>query len=420
MEFKRYIIFLFVIFFCFSVFAQDMQYTREIVKTLSSQEFFGRGYVNKGDSIAAAYLKKEFIKIGLNKHGDSFFQQYEISINTIIENPVLKFGDNELQAAKDFVVIPNSPDYDGWIRLCRLDKRMMTNYWGFNHFTKEDKSNCLIFIDTTNLDNPELFTFANLILSQNIFDAQGVLEATERLKYTARTEIADKIHIQIHPEAIDPSADSVFLKIKNEFFEEYRTQNVVGYLEGETDSIIMITAHYDHLGMKGNIIFPGANDNASGVSMVLNLAKYFQKQNQLKHNIFFVLFSGEEAGLLGSRHFANNPPFDLDLVKVLINFDMVGTGESGVSLFNAKEYPEYEKMLVGLNENNNYFNSLSTSFAVYSSDHAPFHQKGVPAMFFYTRGDNSNYHQPEDIYEDVNFYAYRDLYQFVIDFLEIL
>lgn len=413
-------IFLIVLFNLTGFFAvtQDMQYTKEVVKTLTSPELFGRGYVNKGDSIAAAFLKNEFEKIGLKKFGDSFFHNYEISINTISENPVLIIGDKELEPAVDFVVIPNSPDFQGWVDVCWLNKRSMTSYWGFNHFLRQDLSDCIVCVDTTGMDNDELYTFANLILSKKFIEAKGVLEATERLKYTARTSMHDMIHIQVHPQFIDVGEDSVYIKIANKFFDNYQTQNIVGYIEGETDSIIMVTAHYDHLGMKGDILFPGANDNASGVSMVLNLAKYFNDISTPRHNMFFVLFSGEEAGLLGSRHFADNPPFDLDLVKVLLNFDMVGTGDHGLSIFNANEYPSIKNSLLNLNEKNNYFDDLRTSNAVYSSDHAPFHEKGVSALFFLTRGDNPHYHQPEDIFEELNFYGYENLYQFVIDFIE--
>jgi aminopeptidase YwaD len=417
----RLIPLIFIIPLYIPVLSQDMNYVKEVVRTLSSEEFYGRGYTNKGDSIASEYLRKEFDNIGLAKFEDSYFQKYTISVNTIIEDPVLKFGDKELRPAKDFVVIPNSPSMDEWVKICWINKHTLTNYWGFNHFYKSDKEDCFICIDSSELDNPDLYKFANLVFSRNFVESKGILEASDRLKYTARTYVSEYTHIQIKPEAIDFSADSVYIKIVNEFHEEYFTQNIVGLIPGKTDSIIMITAHYDHLGMMGDKMFPGANDNASGVSMVLSLAKHYKKQKKgVKHNLVFVLFSGEEAGLLGSRYFAENPYFDLSLVKAVINFDMVGTGEEGLAVFNAKEYPDCDTILTQINRNLELFDIFRTTNAVSSSDHAPFHDKGVKAMFFYLSGNNQNYHQPEDVYEDVSFYGYRQLYRLITEFVENL
>lgn len=401
--------------------AQDLNYAKKIIDVLSSEAFYGRGYVNKGDSIAAVFLKKEYENIGLKNFGNSYFQEYSISVNTISEDPVLIFGDEKLVPAKQFVVIPNSPDIDGWVKICWINNNTLTNYWAFNHFYKMDKSDCLICIDTSVMNNADLYKFANLVFSKEFVKSKGIIEATQSLKYTARTYIGDYIHLQVKPEFISSEIDSVYVKISNTFFDEYKTNNIIGYLQGKSDSTIMITAHYDHLGMLGNTIFPGANDNASGVSMVLNLAKYYKEYSgDLKHTLVFVLFSGEEAGLLGSKHLADNTPFNLEKVKALINFDMVGTGEAGFAVFNAKEYPEYERLINEINDEEKYFDNIRTSFAVSSSDHAPFHDKGVKAMFFYTSGSINNYHQPEDLPRDLSFHSYNNVFRIVIDFISKL
>ena len=182
----------------------------------------------------------------------------------------------------------------------------------------------------------------------------------------------------------------------------------------------MITAHYDHLGMIGDIMYPGANDNASGVSMVLNLAKYYSKKNNNKYTMVFVLFSGEEAGLIGSKYMADNPPFDLSKVKTLLNFDMIGTGDDGVYMLNAKEYPVIDTIMIEMNKNQKYFDVMHSSTATYSSDHASFYDKGVAAVFIYAAGNNENYHQPQDKFDDLSFAAYKDIYKFVIDFVKII
>ena len=97
----------------FSVLAQDMEYTRKIINEICSAKYYGRGYVNKGDSIAASFLGKEFSAIGLEMYGNTYFQPYTTDINRFAETPVFSFGGTDLVAAKDFIVIPSSPEADG-------------------------------------------------------------------------------------------------------------------------------------------------------------------------------------------------------------------------------------------------------------------------------------------------------------------
>ncbi len=404
-------------FFSLSCIAQDMDYTNKIIKEICSTKYFGRGYVNNGDSIAASFLVGEFSNIGLKMYGDTYFQKYTTDINRFAEKPVFRFGDVELQVAKDFIVIPSSPDADGMFKIEWITSTTLTNQWVLRHFLSADHSDSFICIDSTALNNPELYAFANTIFAKNYIKAKGVIEGSGHLKFTARTKINDYISIQVKSDKIMPGVDSVYLKIKNDFVKDYSTQNIVGYLPGKSDSIVLITAHYDHLGMIGDIMFPGADDNASGVSMVLNLAKFYKKEKKLEYTMVFALFSGEEAGLLGSKYMAENPQFDLSKVKVMLNFDMVGNGEDGVYMFNAKEYPDVDTLMKKMNVNNEYFEKMTTTGATWSSDHASFFDKGIKAVFVYADSENSSYHQPEDVPADISLAAYKDIYRFVIDFV---
>ncbi|NJO68366.1 MAG: M28 family peptidase [Bacteroidetes bacterium] len=95
---------------------------------------------------------------------------------------------------------------------------------------------------------------------------------------------------------------------------KHNARNVIGYLPGETDTFIVFTAHYDHLGYMGrNTMFPGANDNASGTSMVLDLIRELSEKKNHRYSYAFMLFSGEEAGLLGSTHYVQHPYFPLKI-----------------------------------------------------------------------------------------------------------
>lgn len=415
---KATFIFFAVIFVSFSGIAQDMNYTNKIINEICSPKYYGRGYVNKGDSLASAFLKDEFAKIGLSQFDNSYFQDYKTDINSFIEKPVFHFGDSVLTIAEDFIVIPSSPNVDGKYKIEWITSNTLTNQWVLRHFLSEDHSHSIICIDSTALNNPELYAFANTIFAKNYINAAGVIEGAGKLKFTARTALKEYVSIQIRPEKINRNADSVYIKIKNNFQKDYTTRNIVGYIQGKSDTVVLIAAHYDHLGMIGDIMYPGANDNASGVTMVLNLAKYYAKLKNPKYTLVFALFSGEEAGLLGSKYMAENPPFELSKLKVMLNFDMVGTGDEGVYMFNAKEYPQIDSLMKEMNSDKKYFDVMTTTGATWSSDHASFFDKGVDAVFVYTDGDNSNYHQPQDISEDLNFVAYKKIYQFVIDFIE--
>jgi len=399
-------------------FAQDMDYTRKIINELCSEKYFGRGYVNNGDSIAACFLEKEFDKIGLEKFSESYYQEYTTDINRFAAMPIFGFDDSLLIPAKDFIVIPSSPEIDGNFKIEWITKTTLTNQWVLRHFLSDDHSENFICIDSTALNNPELYNFANTIFAKNYINAKGVIEGSSRLKYTARTKINSYVNVQIKPELVNNKADSVYLKIENDFVKDYKTRNIVGYIKGKSDSIVFIGGHYDHLGMMGDIMYPGANDNASGVAMVLSIADYYSKGKKPEYTMVFALFSGEEAGLLGSEFMAENPPFELSKVKVMFNFDMVGTGDGGVYMFNAKEYPEIDSLIIDMNKNNEYFVELTTTGPTWSSDHASFYDKGVDAVFVCTHGDNSNYHQPSDIPQDLNLFAYEDIYRFVIDFVK--
>ena len=123
------------------------------------------------------------------------------------------------------------------------------------------------------------------------------------------------------------------------------------------DSFIVLTGHYDHLGHMGkDTYFPGANDNASGISMLLNLAKHYSEfKGENKYSILFIAFGAEEAGLIGSKYFVNHPIFPLTNIKFLINMDLMGTGEEGLMVVNGKVFEKEFNLLNDINKKHNFF-----------------------------------------------------------------
>ena len=193
---------------------------------------------------------------------------------------------------------------------------------------------------------------------------------------------------------------------------EVSAYNVIGMLEGSNpilkNEVIIIGAHYDHLGRGGEgsgslaprsgDIHYGADDNASGTAGVLELARIFSKQKP-KRTILFMTFSGEEEGLLGSNYYVNHPLLPLANTVAMINMDMIGRMKDGHLIVGgvgtAKEWRELmaaeKQFQLTLNED---------GFG--PSDHSSFYAKQIPVLFFWT-GTHNDYHKPSDTFDKINY-----------------
>ena len=201
---------------------------------------------------------------------------------------------------------------------------------------------------------------------------------------------------------------------------QFPTKNVIGVLEGKgplANETVVIGAHYDHLGRgergsrsKGSKdIHYGADDNGSGTTAVLELARRFAEQKDRQgRRIVFMLFSGEERGLLGSAHYAKNPLFPLADTVAMINLDMVGrlrddpkTKKGSLEIGGVGSAKNFEGMIDELNKKFD-FTIKKTRSGTGPSDHTSFYLKGVPVFFFFT-GLHPEYHMPSDKADTINF-----------------
>ena len=200
--------------------------------------------------------------------------------------------------------------------------------------------------------------------------------------------------------------------------EGFKTGNICGIVKGtrKPDSVIMFTAHYDHLGGMGSkTYFPGANDNASGVSLLLSLARYYGQHPQ-PYSMAFICFSGEEAGLLGSKYFTENPLIPLPGIRFLVNLDLLGTGEEGIMVVNATVYPKEYGVLKKLNDQNHYLVKVASRGKAANSDHYFFTEKGVPAFYIYTMGGIRAYHDVFDISKTLPLNEYNNVFKLLVGF----
>ena len=199
--------------------------------------------------------------------------------------------------------------------------------------------------------------------------------------------------------------------------KEVPAYNVVGVLEGSDrvakKEIIVIGAHYDHLGRGGSgslaqrsgEIHHGADDNASGTAGMLELARLFTSQRpRLKRTIVFIAFGGEEEGLLGSNYYVNHPITPLPNTVAMINMDMIGRMKDRKLVIGgvgtAKEWREI--IAKGTADANRSFQLTLNEDGYGPSDHSSFYGKQVPVLFFWT-GTHTDYHKPSDTFEKINY-----------------
>lgn len=208
----------------------------------------------------------------------------------------------------------------------------------------------------------------------------------------------------------------------NTIKKKIQATNVVGYIDNNQEETIIIGAHYDHIGY-GDFsslydgdreIHNGADDNASGVSIMLNLAQSLKEVNN--YNYLFIAFSGEEHGLFGSSHYAKNPTINLDKVRFMINFDMVGRLNKEKTLaINGIGTSNYWDQLIN-NSNTFEFKLKTTESGIGPSDHTSFYLQDIPSIHFFT-GQHEDYHKPSDDVEKINFEGMYEVYSYVEDII---
>ncbi len=205
----------------------------------------------------------------------------------------------------------------------------------------------------------------------------------------------------------DPHSEVVFTTMAED--STITGTNVLGYIDNNAENTIVIGAHYDHLGFGGDgslfrgdekAIHNGADDNASGVAVMLDLAKKLQKTNT-NNNYLFIAFSGEEMGLLGSNYFVKNPTFDIKKVDYMINMDMVGRlkQDSTLAVYGVGTSTRFKQTLKA---NNDKFKLVENESGVGPSDHTSFYLSDIPVLHFFT-GQHEDYHKPSDDFEKLNY-----------------
>lgn len=357
----------------FSGFSQDLPYTRKMLDTLTSPSLWGRGYTKGGMDKAANLIAEQFRKQGLTPlDGKDYKQSFALPVNTFPGKMLVAINERKLVPGIDFIVSPGSKGLKASGTLNQKDSS--------------------VYVDQAN---------------------RLVVELKDKLTWSVSQQVDDFTLIQIDRSKFNETPKSIAVDIENEFVPAFKAYNVGALIKGtvKPDSVIVITAHYDHLGGMGDeTYFPGANDNASGVSLLLSLSKHYAI-NPPPYTVAFICFAAEEAGIIGSKYFTEHPLLDLAGIRFLINLDLVGTGVTGATVVNATVHQNEFAMLTKINDQHKYLAKINARGKAANSDHYFFSEKGVPAFFIYTQGGIAAYHDVYDKASTLPFSEYNDLFK---------
>jgi len=371
-------------FITLTSWAQDSLYTRNAIGYLTSKKCYGRGYLNNGLQYAEQFLISEIRKTKAQPlFGKSFTQSFIHSVNTFPANCEVSLNGQKLRPGLDFILNPSSLGVKGQFDLTQKDSV---------HFENADKKKSVI------------------------------VSLHKKLTYSVASEVKTYCEILLDKNRLKESPKNIRLNIKNKLVNKFESKNIGCLIKGSlnSDSVIVFSAHYDHLGGMGkNTFFPGANDNASGVSFLLNLLKYYNN-NPPKYTHVFIWFAGEEAGLVGSNYFVRNSPISLDKIKFLINMDLLGTGDDGIMVVNGTIYKNEFNKLLELNSKLNLVKEIKKRGKAANSDHYWFSESNVPCFFIYTLGGISAYHDIHDIEKTLPLTDYFDVFKLVTTFISEL
>ena len=453
-----------IILFIYSSIGNSQVTVKELqghIKYLSSDSLRGRLTGSPGDSLAAEYIKSKLISYGLKPLTGDGLQRYKVTkkvvagksnslsiygISYTLDKDFIPFAFSSNSGKESDVVFAGYGfningdtlkwnDYEGvdvkgkWVMILRGDPEPENNKSPFISFSA-DRDKALLAKD--------MGAAGVLMVSGPLLDPQDAFEPLNMEGYSVdipvlriKKEVADVIlsksknTIALLEKKLNDTkkpfsfSTKVSVNGKAEIVRELaNTRNVVMLLPGEDpklkDEYIILGAHFDHLGMGGPGsgsraldtigIHHGADDNASGVAMMLELAeKFAETKGSHKRSILCLSFSGEEEGLLGSKHFVDDPGIDLSRVNVMINMDMVGRlNETNNLQIGGVGTATGLKALVYANTDTSIIKLTLSEEGYGPSDHSSFYGKNIPVLFYFT-GAHMDYHTPTDTWEKINY-----------------
>ncbi len=422
------------------------------IEYLASEELKGRFPGTEGDSLAADYIRKSFKANGLELLGEDGYQKMSIVTEVQLgENNSVSWNRRNLNLNTEFVPMSFSGSglatgqlvfagfgisieksdfsYDSYDNLDVKGKIVMILEGGPETDSEDEDPFIGYLSDRYKVLNAKDRGAIGVILVAGIkFDPQDELAFAARKEASAglpiirmKREVANELLVlsnttieELEEQCLANGFPEVLVQenisVQTELIAaETSTQNVVGLLAGKgypNDSLIIVGGHYDHLGLGGigtgtrvpdtTAIHYGADDNASGVSALIEIAGYLNsKKSELDYSVLFIAFAAEEMGLIGSKYYVENPLVDLSKTRAMVNLDMIGrlNEDNRLNIGGVGTAREFNDLIEAVNENQ-FVLGLSTE-GYGPSDHASFYANDLPVLFLST-GAHGDYHTPED------------------------
>ena len=429
---------------------------------LASDEYEGRETGKKGQIMTGDYLKNEFIKMGIAPgNNGSYFQNFTLT-ETTSPTGIFNYKNKIFNYLEDFYFYQNYTSVNNVTINVQTEDIIFVSH-GIKNKERDDYKNLNLKGKTAVIlvENPEKIKFTwrqKLDAAKKngaevvFFYSEKFKENTKRLEHyltKSKLELGNKLNTE------KKNINIPFFFISKEFYTQLtvnskedkeeeskfsnynklkffttsnkklvQSNNVLGFIEGSDEElkkeVIIITAHYDHLGIINGVVNNGADDDGSGTVALLEIAQAFQiaknEGNGPKRSVLIMPVSGEEKGLLGSSYYADNPVFPLKNTVVDLNIDMIGridtfhTNDNYVYLIGADKISEelhyvseaVNKTYSNLELDYRYNNDKDPNRFYYRSDHYNFAKKGIPVIFYFT-GVHEDYHKPTDDIEKILF-----------------
>ena len=425
----------------------------QTVKTLTSPEFDGRLSGSEGYNKAASFAAERFSRDGLVPAGDDGYFQYlnveynkidtPVTFNILNEDEVHEFalgkdyvfrgfsGSGNLKLPVAFCGYGISrPDlgYDDYKNIDVTDKivlvfkqnplwKIKETDWGKDYPREKSKvaydhgAKGILFVSRSN--DKKIQPLIGSVMHgegeqlENFPQLQISPEAANEFIVSSGYSLSEcqiKIDAKEKPFSFLTRREAE-IKVSTEYTKSAKTMNVVGKIEGTDPALkneyLIIGAHLDHVGSQAGLLFPGANDNASGSAGVLQLAKAFQEsQIKPKRSIIFILFASEEQGLFGSKYFVKNLRNKPNKIVAMFNMDCIGHGDS-IQIGNGKSAPILWKLADSLDQENSRL-MVRDTWSGGGADATPFYEKKIPCLYFASKYSYDYLHQPTDTPETLN------------------
>jgi len=415
---------------------------RHDVSFLASDSLKGREAGTEGEKLAATYISEQMKLIGLLPKGDkagSYLSEFRMSYPVIFREAKLKVNDIEFKHNVEFGATDLSSQGNVSAPLLNLGKGMSSG----SRFARDNDTEIKGKIVVLDIASKKINKEKSVILDEIILRVKAVVQAGAVgviLHNSSRKASEDLLFGSPFTESLDVPVVYIarlpFNKIRRLKTAECslsvvidrtvsKPANVLGWIDNKSSKTVVVGAHYDHVGItksrtgedKSLQIHNGADDNASGTAVMLELARWAVNNESLKYNYIFVAFSAEEKGLFGSKAFCSRPSVNHENIAYMLNLDMVGRlGCQGdtISALGIASSGIWEKVIDNLDHPDFWIKKING--APPFSDHAPFLKKGIPVMYF-TTGLHPDYHTPKDDTELINFKGMSELVSFIRVFM---